>query len=159
MNKRILSLIAGAALAYGGATWAQMGPGMMGEYGWGMGPGMMGGYGPGGGMMGPGMWGGYGLQSSLTDEQHSKIAAIQDDFARKRWDLMGRMEEESFKLQQFYSAGKRDESAINAVYKRMSELRRQMFDTNVDARKKMEAVLTKEQREQMRRGWRGGWGW
>jgi len=33
-----------------------------------------------------------------------------------------------------------------------------MFENSLDARKRIDAVLTKEQREQMHRGWRGGWG-
>lgn len=33
-----------------------------------------------------------------------------------------------------------------------------MFETSLDARKRIDAVLTKEQREQLQRGWRGGSG-
>ena len=37
----------------------------------------------------------------------------------------------------------------------MTEAHKQMFETSLDARKRIETVLTPEQREQMRRGWRG----
>lgn len=160
-----------------------MGPGMMGGYGpgYGMGPGMMGGYGPsygmgpgmmGPGMMGPGMMGGYGpgygmgpgmmwgpyAGANLTDEQQAQITTIQDEVSKKQWDLMGQMQDEQFKLQQLYSTPKRDNAAINDAYKRLSSARRQMHEAMLDARKRTEAVLTPEQRNEMRRGWQHGWG-
>lgn len=33
-----------------------------------------------------------------------------------------------------------------------------MFENSLDARKRIDAVLTKEQREQLRQGWRGARG-
>jgi len=136
-----------------------MGPGMMGGYGpsgYGMGPGMMGGYGPGGYGMGPGMMGGYGPEGynplKLTDEQRGKIADIQEDVRRKQWALMGSMHE-------LQSRGRGTEAPSDAearkTYQAAADLRKQMFENSLDARKRIDAVLTKEQREQMRRGWRG----
>jgi len=134
-----------------------MGPGMMGPGM--MGPGMMGPGMMGPGMMGPGMMGGQAGPLNLTDEQQNKIAAIQEDISRKHWELMGQMHDEQFKLQQFYSGPTRDQTAINEGYKRISTLRRAMYDSMVDARKRIDAVLTPEQRNQMRRGWNRAWGW
>lgn len=136
-----------------------MGPGMMGGYGpgYGMGPGMMGGYGMG--MMGPGMMGGWGPMYGLNldEKQREKLAGIQDNLAKKRWELMGRMHDEQFRLREFYASGKRDEAAIEKSFKRMEELRRQMFDAMMEARTQMNAVLTPEQRERLHR--RGPWWW
>jgi Spy/CpxP family protein refolding chaperone len=132
-----------------------MGPGMMGGYGpgYGMGPGMMGGYGPGYGM-GPGMMGGYGFayDLNLSAEQRSKINKIQDDVRRKHWDLMGKIQDEESRMIEQYNAEKRDDAALSAGNRKISELRQQMFDTSLEARKQMDAVLSKEQRDKLRRG-------
>ena len=151
-------------MGYGQMGPGMMGPGMMGPgmMGYGqMGPGMMGGYGMGPGMMGPGMMGGAYGGVNLTDEQNAKIAAVQEEFSKKQWDVMTQMQDEQFKLQQIYSAPTRDTAAINEQYKKFSQLRRQMWDNMADVQKKTEAVLTKEQRNTMRR-WGGRqmmWGW
>lgn len=158
-----------------------MGPGMMGGYG-GYGPGMMGGYGgygPGYGMgpgygrgygrgyggygMGPGMMGGYGPGGcggygygwenlKLTDEQRGKINKILEDSARQRWELMGKMHEQGWKMRELYASGKADDAALKQAYDTMSAMRKSMFENNLETRKKIDAVLTKEQRDQLRGG-------
>ncbi|HXZ92943.1 MAG TPA: Spy/CpxP family protein refolding chaperone [Burkholderiales bacterium] len=155
-----------------------MGPGMMGGYG-GYGPGMMGGYGgygPGYGMgpgygrgygrgsgMGPGMMGGYGPGGcggygygwehlKLTDEQRAKIDKILQDSAHQRWELMGKMHEQGWKMRELYASGKADDGALKQAYDTMSAMRKSMFENNLETRKKIDAVLTKEQREQLRGG-------
>jgi Spy/CpxP family protein refolding chaperone len=142
----------GGGYGYGGG----MGPGMMGGYG--MGPGMGGGYGYGG--MGPGMMG-YGFGPPFADlsaEQQGRIAKIQDETRKKQWQWMGMMMDEQAKLRDMYNMPKRDSAAIGKAYEKMGELQRQMFESSLDAHKRMEAVLTKEQRENMRRNWhRGGY--
>lgn len=154
-------MMGGYGPGYGGGY----GPGMM--YGYGMGPGMMYGYGPGYGMgpgmmwgyghgygMGPGMMWGYGPgygggagpALNLSDEQRSKIGKIQEDLWRKQWELMGKMQEE-------YARGSDadDDAAAQKTYKNIADLRQKMFNNSLAARKQMDAVLTKEQREQLRR--------
>ncbi len=147
-----------------------MGPGMMGGYGpgYGMGPGMMGGYGPGYGM-GPGMMGGpgygmgpgggWGLAAlNLTDTQREKIADIRREVSRKQWEIMGKMHEQQYRLQEQYESGKADDDAARKVYAAMSEAHKQMFETQLEARKRIDSVLTAEQREQLRRAPWGRWG-
>ena len=140
-----------------GQGYGMMGPGMMGPgYGYGgmMGPGMMGhGY----GMMGPGMTGygmmrGYGPMwlPDLKEDQQKKISAIYEELHKKRWDLMTRMQGEYATLRGLYAAEKRDPAAIGNQYKKIGELRRQMVEQSVDAGNRMEAVLTKEQKERLR---------
>jgi Spy/CpxP family protein refolding chaperone len=152
-----------------------MGPGMMGGYGgYGMGPGMMGGYGPGygGGYgpgygrgygTGPGMMGGYGPGGcggygggwgalKLSDEQRTKIDKILEDSARQRWELMGKMHEQGWKMRDLYASGKADDAALKQAYDTMSAMRKSMFENNLETRRKIDAVLTKEQREQLRGG-------
>jgi Spy/CpxP family protein refolding chaperone len=141
----------------GGYGGYGMGPGMMGGYGgYGMGPGMMGGYGGYG--MGPGMMGGnggYGYGPDLSAEQRAKIAGIQQEFAKKHWDLMGKMHEQGGPMAQYYGPGPIDEKAARKAYQEMADAQKQMFELSLDMRKKIDAVLTPEQREQMSRGWRG----
>lgn len=125
-----------------------MGPGMMGGYG--MGPGMM-----GGGGMGPGMMGGYGpgwmpAIPDLTAEQRSKIAAIQKEMRQKQWTLMEKMHDE-FDAQNPYRSGKFDEQAARKAYETAEKLHRQMFENSIDAQKRIDGLLTPQQREQLQR--------
>ncbi|MDN0081170.1 periplasmic heavy metal sensor [Crenobacter sp. SG2305] len=132
-----------------------MGPGMMGGYGGGMGPGMMGG--PG---MGPGMMGSYGWGRGLdlTKEQQSKINKIQDETRRSHWALMGEMQDQQAKLRDLYADPKPDKAAIDAANKNYEQLQQKMYNTSVDARKRIDAVLTKKQQDKLRSYWEGG-GW
>lgn len=155
-----------------------MGPGMMGpgtmgggpgygrgwrddddRWGWGMmggrGMGMMGGWGMGRGMMdGMGMMG-FGLGAigrlDLNDSQRRQVQKFDDELRRKNWALMGKMHDEMSRMRDAMWADKRDRATILAANKRMSELRQQMLENMLDAAGKAEAVLTPQQREQLRR--------
>ncbi|MGD9835223.1 MAG: Spy/CpxP family protein refolding chaperone [Piscinibacter sp.] len=125
-----------------GSGWG-MGPGMMGgPYGgWGMGPGMMGGpYGGSG--MGPGMMGGmWGLgRLDLSAEQRSRIDAILAEERRKHWVLMRSMPEPGETL---------DDKGERSRYEAMAALHRQMFESHLEARRRILEVLTPAQREQL----------
>ena len=132
-----------------------MGPGMMGYgQGYGMGPGMMGGYGMGPGMMG-GFGPGYGYGLDLSDEQRAKISEIQQELAQKHWELMGTMHRQGGPMSQAFGPGPIDEQAARKAYEAMASAQKQMFELSLQTRKRIDAVLTPEQREQMGRGWRG----
>jgi Spy/CpxP family protein refolding chaperone len=120
--------------------------------GYGPGPGMMGGgYGPGYGY-GPGMMGGWGaLPADLTAEQRGKMAEIQRDLRKQQWPLMEQMQEAMWDN----GSAPPDEKAERQQYDRVSALHKQMFENMLASRKRMEAVLTPEQREQVRKGWGG----
>jgi Spy/CpxP family protein refolding chaperone len=107
-----------------------MGPGMMGGYG--MGPGMMGGYGPGYGM-GPGMMGGYGPGMMGGCGGYGYGAVKLTDAQREK-------------------IAKIQEDARRSQWEVMSKMRETMVQSWAEARKKIDAVLTKEQREQLRGG-------
>lgn len=156
---------------YGG--WG-MGPGMMGGYGfgpgmmggYGMGPGMMGGYGGYGGYggwgygMGPGMMGGHGWGwgrgLGLSDEQRARINKIQDENRKSHWALAGELMDQQARLRDLYEAPQRDQTAIDETYKAIGQLQQRMYDSSVDAQKRIEAVLTKEQQEKLRSFWGRG---
>ena len=148
--KRTLIATAAVAALFSATAWAQMGPGMMGGYGPGgyrMGPGMM-----GPGMMGPGMMSGFeqgrydGLK--LGEEQRAKIAAIREEVSRKQWELMGKMHEQRNQLFGPEASGDSD-AAARKGYQAMSDAHKAMFESSLDARKRIDAVLTKEQRQQL----------
>jgi len=127
-----------------------MGPGMMG--GCGMGPGMKGGYG-----MGPGMMGDYwGIGLDLTDDQQAKVNKIHDETRKSNWTLMGEMMNQQARLRDLNLAPKRDSAAIDAANKEIGQLQQKMYNASVEAHKRMEAVLTKEQQEKLRTCWRRG---
>ncbi|HSD53990.1 MAG TPA: Spy/CpxP family protein refolding chaperone [Burkholderiales bacterium] len=165
---------------YGGYGYG-MGPGMMGGYGgYGMGPGMMGGYGMGPGMMGgyggygmgPGMMGGYGgygygmgpgslaygplASLDLSADQRARINTIQRDLRKRLSDLRVKMTEQSVTLDQLYDEDKPDRKAMLSAYKAVQNLQQQGIEARLEAQDKIEAVLTKEQQDQLR-AWNGGW--
>ena len=161
---------AGMRGSYGPAC-DMMGPGM----------GMMGGYDSGNGMMGPGMgmmggmmgsgmgmgsgmMGGYGMGMSgagplaildLSDEQRTKIDQILAAQRKQHRTIMIQMFDEQDKLRELYSAETPDPKKVGAVYGAISKLQQQMIESHVQANNDMQAVLTKEQREQLRK-WRWG---
>lgn len=134
---------AGPGFGYG------MGPG--GGYGMGMGPGYGAGpgygmMGPGGFGMGPGMMGGWGVYPlDLTGEQRASINQIQREFRGRQWPLMQQMHELMW-------TDSPDEQAQRRSYDQAAALQKQMFENMLEARKRMDGVLTPQQREQLRRG-------
>jgi Spy/CpxP family protein refolding chaperone len=50
-----------------------------------------------------------------------------------------------------FGPGPFDEAAARKAFQTMQETQKAMFDMQLEAHKKMDAVLTKEQREQLRR--------
>jgi len=132
-----------------------MGAGMMGGRGagYGMGYGMMG---PGAGM-GPGtMWGDAdeayaGLD--LSREQRTKIADIDRQTSKAMWQIMGSMHEQGYSMHRMFQPGALDESAARKAFQAMEESRKAMFELQLDGRKKVDAVLTQEQRDQLRSHW------
>lgn len=164
MKRTLIALAAAGLLA--GSAWSQpygMGPGMMGGYGpggygpggYGMGPGMMGGYGGGYGM-GPGMMGGYGggyEGLDLSAEQRKKIAQIRDETAQAQWKLMGTMHQQGNHMFDTFGPGALDEQAARKSFQTMVDAQKAMFESSLAAHKRIDAVLTKEQREQLSRRW------
>jgi Spy/CpxP family protein refolding chaperone len=132
------------------------GPGMMGSYG--HAPGMMGGgYGRGGygPMMGGGGGCGHGMTGlnalNLSDDQWTKIDQLTDELRQKHWPLMKAMMDESAKLRALYRAEKPDSAAIGKIYQKIFDLKRQMIETGIDQKNRIQEVLTPEQRQQLRR--------
>jgi Spy/CpxP family protein refolding chaperone len=130
-------------------AFAQQGPGMYG--------GMMG----GGAMMGgPGMMGGQGAGNfdchdgyaalNLTSEQRAKIADIQRELWRKRQEIMSRGHQRGAYMRDPLALASLDEAAARKSFDAMSAAMKQMFDASLDAGKRINAVLTDEQRSQLK---------
>jgi len=63
---------------------------------------------------------------------------------------MTQMRAEQFKLSKMYNAEKADPKLIVEQQKKVDELRRQMIQSHVETRNQVEAVLTAEQKKQLR---------
>ena len=115
-----------------------------------MGGGMMGGMGRGGmfgvplGVTGP------LSHLNLSADQKKSILKVQDDLRRKQYEIRGKMMDDQVKLRDLHLADKRDRSAIVAQYRKLGELRGQIVEASLDAQDKIEAVLTKEQKDLLR---------
>jgi len=181
-SRSILALLITIGLTASGAAVAQMGamgneqmqqmmqqrgydPGCgMGMMGSGMG--MMGGGGMmGSGMMGGGMMDGMGMMGlgpvwmlDLTDDQRQKINQIQDQVRKQHWDVMGKIMDEQAKLRDLNQADELDAKAIGTVYDSIANLRRQMLEIHIQSINQARALLSPEQREQIKQWRRGGWG-
>ena len=141
MRKTMRVIAVALGLAAAGAAMAQ-----------GYGPGV-GGYGPGmmGGGYGPGMMGGGPLSGlDLKDDQRDKIFAIQEEARTKNFGTMTQMRAEQYKMAKMYNAEKADPKLIGEQQKKVDELRRQMIQSRVETRNEIEAVLTPEQKKQLR---------
>ncbi|MGE5319274.1 MAG: Spy/CpxP family protein refolding chaperone [Hyphomicrobiaceae bacterium] len=138
----------GFGMGYGPGFGGHMGGfGMMGYGGPGMAHGA--GFGPGAGMMGG--WGAYGYGiTGLTDAQRAQIDKISEQFQQQRWALMQSMHAVRWNQSATKPDGTFDEQAARKTYEAMAALRQQMFDSAIEQRKQIEAVLTPQQREQLR---------
>jgi Spy/CpxP family protein refolding chaperone len=82
----------------------------------------------------------------LTGDQRNKVTEIERDLKRKQWKLIGSIRELRWKQQDAFKAPEVDVEAVRRNYDEMSALRKQMFDLALDGRKRIESVLTREQR-------------
>lgn len=105
------------------------------------------------GMQGPGMGSMHMLD--LTDAQRAKINQIGDDKRKKVWQLMGQRMDEEAKLRDLYTTDTLDAAKILAVYDRMHRIKREMVEVQVKAHNAKLAVLTPEQRGQLKNRHRG----
>lgn len=126
----------------------------------GQGPGMGGGHRMHGGMMEGGMKGGLSPRAlealDLTGEQRAKITEIRRDLQRRNHALMGTLRDVRWKRQDIAKSGEIDMEAARKLYDEGAAVRKQMFEARLDARAKIEALLTKAQREQLRKPPRRG---
>lgn len=157
-----LLAVSGCSQPYGmgGGTGMGMRGDDAGACGYGMGPGMMAGYRHGDCAegswqgrrgMGPGMMGGYGMAGlDLTSEQRARIAEIRTEFGRKQEALMDQMRALRGRPGGVWRDGPFDEQAARQSHDAMTALRKQMFENALEARKRIDSVLSPQQRELLR---------
>jgi Spy/CpxP family protein refolding chaperone len=117
--------------------------GMMGSCGMMGGAGMMGGW---------GMMGEHGITGwnrlDLSKDQRNKIYAIHRELRDKQFALMDKMHD-TMQSTAVYHDGKFDEQAARRAYDAAEKVHRQMFDNMLDAQKRIDAILTPQQRQEL----------
>ena len=87
---------------------------------------------------------------NLTDEQRDKVFAIQEEHRKKNWATMGEVRSEQFKLRNLYRGERLDADKIAEQQKKVDALRQKMLRSRVETHNQIVAVLTPEQRKQLR---------
>ena len=121
----------------------------------GMGGGMMHGDGMGSGMMGgQGMMGHHSGYSGLklSSEQRAKLDDIQRNLQQKQREVMSRMHKQPFHMHDPLALASVDEETARKSFDAMAAAMKEMFEASLDAGKRINAVLTDEQRSQLRQG-------
>lgn len=136
------------------------GRGMMGHM-MGQGPGAMMDQGPGammgqmmGGMQGMqgmgGMMGGMGPGLDLSADQRTELGKLRQQFLPQMGELSGKMQANHEQLRAQMHGGIADEAAIAELADQKGALMAEMIKLHAAQRARMQALLTDEQREQMR---------
>jgi len=112
------------------------------------------------GMMGPGM--GPGMVSpppaprpfagvEFNEEQQKRIQQMMEQERQAHQQRMEKMQQYQQQLQQLYMADKWDTGAITKLYEKMHAEQRETIAAMAEARNKVYELMTKEQREQMKK--------
>jgi Spy/CpxP family protein refolding chaperone len=116
-----------------------------------MGGRMMHGHGRDAGMMGGHHSHGYsGLK--LSSEQRAKLDDIQSELQQKQREVMSRMHQQGFHMHDPLALASVDEATARKSFDAMSAAMKEMFEASLQSGRRMSALLTDEQREQLRRG-------
>jgi Spy/CpxP family protein refolding chaperone len=127
-------------LALGRGSFASqwMGTGFMGQGGM-----MLDMYAPG--------WIDYANELALSDQQVKRIDAIRERARDTQWDFSRKVREEQWQLMKLLRADNPDPAEVGKQYAGISDLSRQMLEQSVDSRNQIDAILTQEQRVDLRR--------
>tara|TARA_R110000868_G_scaffold750_5_gene5528 strand:- start:8161 stop:8781 length:621 start_codon:yes stop_codon:yes gene_type:complete len=85
----------------------------------------------------------------LTDGQRADMTGIRDKMRKDHWAVTGAMMDIHNTIRDLYAAEKFDEKALNKAYGKLAELQQQMFLIGTQAKTKMMALLSSEQRQQL----------
>jgi Spy/CpxP family protein refolding chaperone len=143
----------GPGMMQGGGMMGQGGPGAMMGHMMGQGPGGMMGQMMGGmqGMPGMGgMMGGTGPGLDLSDEQKAELGKLRQQLLPKMGELRGKMQANHEQLRAQMHGSTADEAAIGELADQKGALMAEMIKLHAAQRARMQALLTDEQREQMR---------
>lgn len=87
----------------------------------------------------------------LTNEQRAQIDKIQNETRSRNWDALGKVMDAQAKLRELYAADTLDAKAIGAAYASLAKSQQQIIEAQAEAINRMHAVLTAEQREQLKK--------
>ena len=73
--------------------------------------------------------------------------------SKAMWQHMGTMHGQDYHMQGMFGSGPLDEAEARKSFQAMADTQKAMFEMQLDARKKIDVVLTKEQREKLGRYW------
>ena len=79
-----------------------------------------------------------------------KLFALHEQMRAKNFATMGKVHSEQFKLYRLMKGETPDSKAVLDQQKKVDDVRREMFATHLEMRKQVEAILTPEQRKQLR---------
>jgi Spy/CpxP family protein refolding chaperone len=85
----------------------------------------------------------------MTADQRKAVTEIERDLKRKQWTFIGSLRELQWKQHDAFSVPEVDAQAVRRNFDEISALRRQIFEATLDSRKRIESVLTKEQRARL----------
>ena len=151
----------GPGMMQGGGMMGHMmgqGPGTMMGHMMDQGPGAMMGQMMGGmqGMQGMGgMMGGMGPGLDLSDEQRTELGKLRQQFLPQMGELRGKMQANHEQLRALNQGDATDQAAIAELADQKGALMAEMIKLHAAHRARMQALLTDEQREQMRQRHQG----
>jgi len=90
-------------------------------------------------------------QLDLSRQQLGAIDIINEDLRDRQSNLSRRLAAEHEKLRELYDAPERDRTKIDRQFRRIDQLRREMFESSVDAHDRIEAQLSESQRQRLQR--------
>lgn len=122
------------------------------------GMGMHGGMAPGGrgmGMMLSGQPGRGVMGLTLTDDQQLAVRKLHHKLRRQNWSLKGEILDQQEKLIELYVVDVPDAAAIGKVYDAIFDIKRQMIENRITTENEVRALLTEEQKSQLKTGQMG----
>lgn len=87
----------------------------------------------------------------LSAEQRAKLADIEREFQARQSQAVDRMHGQEVDMHDLFGPGAVDEATARKGYQAMADAHKEMFEAQLEARKRVDGVLTPEQREQLRR--------
>ena len=92
----------------------------------------------------------------LSDDQKLRISTMHEKVRDQRWDLLDHINQQQRKLAALLDVDDPDPALVGAQFARAADLRRQLLELDLDERRRIDNILTGEQRDQLRK-YRRAW--
>ena len=90
-------------------------------------------------------------QLDLSRQQLGAVSVINEELRDRQSNLSRRIAAEQETLRALYDAPERDRTKIDRQFRRIEQLRREMFESSVNAHDRIEAQLSAQQRQRLHR--------